>query len=190
MTRSLASPQRRFARRGALGLVAGLCTAALAGAAPGCAGNLDPSLIVGGQGSAGGTGNVSGGGGAAGGTTGTVCDAPTKILKNTSACAQAACHNPNILAGGLDLTTGSLVAKLLDKPSNATANAICASNTKPYLQSNSNPAQGFLIDKLMIAPPIICGSQMPELPPPPLNATDMACVMSWATAVTTGAITQ
>ena len=172
MTRSLARPPGRFGLRSAsvFGIVA---LAAL-----GCAGELDPSLLTGGGGS-GGTGNTSGAGG-----TAAPCDAPTMVFVGGN-CAQIGCHAAAGPAGGLDLASAGVAARLLDKPSATAANPVCAANTTPYLVSGTSPATGFLLDKLKNPPP--CGLQMPELGA--YTADEATCLDSWATALTTGAIT-
>jgi hypothetical protein len=136
--------------------------------AVGCAGSLDPSLISG-----------------TGGTSGVVaCDAPTMVFAST--CSQIGCHASSTPAGGLDLASAGVAGRLFNKPSAGANNAVCASNTTPYLMGGSNPATGFLFDKLKATPP--CGLAMPEIGT--LTATQTTCLNDWATAVTTGAITQ
>jgi hypothetical protein len=132
----------------------------------GCPGELDPALLTG----TGGTGGPM------------VCDGAALMVAK---CTQAGCHGSNGPQAGLDLLTAGVAARLVGKPSNATLNPICASNTKPYLDTGSNPATGFLLDKLMATPP--CGSVMPEIPGP-LGQADLNCMNEWAAAVTTGQI--
>ena len=129
----------------------------------GCPGELDPRLK--------------------GGTGPTVCDGAA--LMQTK-CGMSGCHGVSAPAAGLDLyTTAGLAGRLLGQPGNATLNPVCASNTTPYLVTSSNPAMGFLLDKLMATPP--CGTPMPQVPGP-LPQTDIDCIEEWSTAVTTGQI--
>jgi len=151
----------------------------LAGLA-GCAGELDPSLLPGAGGSSGQAG--SGGGGA------TVCNAPQMVF--AASCAVPGCHSANTPgAAGLDLASAGVVGRLLGQgPStNNAAGALCESVGKPYLMAGSNPATGLLIDK-MDANKVTCGNTMSVLGQ--LNAAQLTCLSAWATAVTTGAITQ
>lgn len=167
---------RGFAVGGALaGAV--LVGAVLAGLS-GCAGELDPSLLQGASGSAG-----SGGGGSA-----AACDAPQMVF--AASCAIPGCHAANPTSGaGLDLGSAGVVARLLGQgPStNAAAGAACASAGKPYLVAGSNPATGLLMDK-MDAAKVTCGSTMSVLAQ--LTPSQLTCLSAWATAVTTGVITQ
>lgn len=144
-------------------LVLGVSSLGLAG----CPGELNPRLLATGTGGTGGP---------------TVCDAPAMMM---SKCGQPGCHSASAPAAGLDLASAGVIARLLDKPSNTTANPVCADNTKPYLQMGTNPATGFMLDKLVNPAP--CGTVMPQLPGP-LNATEMQCFQEWSTAVTTGQI--
>jgi len=80
-----------------------------------------------------------------------------------------------------------VVARLLNQPPNSTdPMALCGSYSGDLLNSGSNPATGLLIDKLASPPP--CGMHMPEIGS--ITSTQASCVQAWATAVTTGVITQ
>ena len=156
-----------------LGAVAGAILAGVIG----CAGDLDPSLIPFGQGGSGG-----GGGGAM------ACDAPKMVF--AASCAIPGCHAANTAGGaGLDLGSAGVAARLLGQgPStNVAAGALCTSAGKPYLVAGSNPPTGLLMDK-MDAAKVTCGSTMSVLGQ--LTASQLTCLSDWATAVTTGAITQ
>jgi hypothetical protein len=171
MKRSLAFSPRCLA-------LCGLLAGALVAASGGCAGNLDPSLIPG------------GGGGTSGqaGSTGSVCDAPAMVF--APSCAQVGCHNASPTGGaGLDLASSGLVGRLLGQgPStNTNAGALCMSAGEPYLKSGSNPAAGLLIDK-MSQDTVTCGTVMPQIGT--VSDTQVSCLKAWATAVTTGVITQ
>jgi hypothetical protein len=82
-----------------------------------------------------------------------------------------------------------VVARLLGQgPSTDSAKqAACESAGKPYLVANSNPATGLLMDKVDSAA-VTCGNSMALLGQ--LDAAEVACLSAWATAVTTGVITQ
>jgi hypothetical protein len=106
-------------------------------------------------------------------------------------CTTVGCHTAGTTTtgGGLDLTASGLVARLLNKgPStNINAGAACTTAGKPYLVPNSSPATGLLLDK-MSQSTTTCGTVMPQIGS--VNGTQMDCLKQWATAVTTGAITQ
>ena len=143
-----------------------------------CAGEIDPSLIPGGLG--------QGGGGGGGGAT--PCDAPKMVF--AASCALPGCHGANSAGGAkLDLASAGVAGRLLGQgPSTDTsAGALCTDAGKPYLVAGSNPATGLLIDKTNSAT-VSCGSSMALLGQ--LTATQVTCLTAWATAVTTGAITQ
>jgi hypothetical protein len=114
-----------------------------------------------------------------------VCDAPTTVIQPN--CGIPGCHGSSAPASGLDLTAAGLVARLLDKKPTSQSQ-MCGSNTTPYLKSGSMPATGLLLDKLTLATPP-CGNQMPG-PGGLGDANKVTCVTDWATAVTTGVITQ
>ena len=142
-----------------------------------CAGNLDPALFASGSDGSGGSPDSGG--------ANPVCDAPTIVL--TPKCGEIGCHDSNgAPASGLDLKSAGVVARLLDKTPDPASSLSCMSNTTPYLRSQSNPATGLLLDKLDPSPP--CGTPMPQIGT--LLPTETSCLQAWATAVTTGAITQ
>jgi hypothetical protein len=136
------------------------------GVLAGCAGDLDPRLR-------------SGGGGGTGGSQ--ICDAPTVMVAK---CGQAGCHSSTSPQTGLDLQSPGVAARLLATPMPG-MNPSCTDDLRTaYLTPNSNPATGFLFQKLMSTPP--CGLKMPELGT--WTMSDDACLQQWATAVTTGQI--
>ena len=157
--------------------LAALALAVAVAGLTGCPGSLDPSL----------TGTGTGG---SGGTSG-VCDAPMMLFQSTdlqTGCgSNAACHGATAKESGLDLVSAGVVARLLDKAPDPTMSVSCPNSTMPYLISNTNPAQGLLLDKLNN--PASCGSPMPY-PVGNLGSAQKACLLQWATAVTTGMITQ
>jgi hypothetical protein len=159
-------------------VLAALALGAASLALYGCPGNLDPSLLSG-------TGGTGGGAG-----SGAICDAPMMVLASTDAqkgCGDnVACHGPGIKQGGLDLVSAGVISRLLDKAPDPTKSVACQSSTKPYLISNTNPAQGLLLDKLSSGS---CGSPMPY-PLGNLPQQQRDCLTQWANAVTTGMITQ
>jgi hypothetical protein len=108
----------------------------------------------------------------------------------TASCSLVGCHSANTAAGaGLDLASAGLVARLVGQgPStNVAAGAVCTSAGKPYLVAGSDPATGLLIDK-MDAAKVTCGTAMPQVGQ--VTASQRACLSAWATAATTGVITQ
>ena len=105
-------------------------------------------------------------------------------------CALPGCHSANTAGGaGLDLASAGVAGRLLGQgPStNTAAGAVCGAVGKPYLVAGSNPATGLLMDK-MDALKVTCGSTMSLLGN--LSSSQLACLSAWATAVTTGVITQ
>jgi hypothetical protein len=157
---------------------AALTLAAASLALYGCPGSIDPALM-----GTGGTGNTGGGSG--------VCDAPTMVLQSTDqlkGCgSDASCHGATLKESGLDLVSPGVIGRLLGKMPDPTTSLSCMSSTMPYLMAGSNPAQGLIIDKLNSTPS--CGLTMPY-PLGNLPAAQRTCLMEWATAVTTGQITQ
>jgi hypothetical protein len=149
-------------------------------AALGCAGDLDPALFPG----AGSAGSSGGGGTNGAGGSSQACDAPTVVF--AMKCNQPGCHASSAPSSGLDLQSAGVVARLLNKTPDPSMSLACAASTEPYLQPQSNPATGLLLDKLNAPPP--CGILMPEIGM--LTPSDVTCLNAWATAVTTGAITQ
>jgi hypothetical protein len=89
----------------------------------------------------------------------------------------------------MDLGSAGVAGRLLGQgPStNVSGGAMCTSAGKPYLVAGSNPATGLLMDK-MDPDKVTCGSTMSVLGQ--LTASQLSCLSSWATALTTGAITQ
>lgn len=171
-----------------LATVAGLLLTA--GALTGCPGSLDPSLM--GEPPATGTGGSNGSGGSpgSGGGSGADCtgDNDPATLVNTQ--CTSVCHNPqveNSLGGGLDMTMdANLKSRLVGVKSPATAmgQSKCSGNSEAYLNANSNPATGLLIDKVTKSTPP-CGVQMPYLAQA-LDATQQQCLIKWATTLTSG----
>ena len=99
-------------------------------------------------------------------------------------CSQAGCHTTTFPQAGLDLQSPGVAARLLAAPM-AGMNPSCTDDLRTaYLTPNSNPATGFLFQKLTSTPP--CGVKMPELGT--WTATDDSCLQEWATALTTGQI--
>ncbi len=141
-----------------------------------CAGEIDPSLIPGSLGQ----------GGSGGGAT--PCDAPKMVF--AASCAIPGCHAASSAGGaGLDLASAGVAGRLLGQgPStNAAAGALCTDAGKPYLVASSNPATGLLMDKIDAAK-VTCGSSMALIGQ--LTSTQVTCLSAWATAVTTGMVTQ
>ena len=168
---------RRLSRTGKLVRCASFLALASAGWL-GCAGTLDPALF--GAGADGGA--PSGTGGTTGGNQ--VCDAPTMVL--APRCGVPGCHGAVAPQAGLDLFTSGLVVRLLGVAPDPDNSVACGTITEPYLAPSSNPASGLMLDKLKAAPP--CGATMPQVGS--LAPSDLTCLNAWATAVTTGVITQ
>jgi hypothetical protein len=92
------------------------------------------------------------------------------------------CHTGTAYAG-LDLTPSSLPG-LLDKAPVGGGSAVaslCTGMGKVYLKSNTNPAEGLLLDKL--GSNSGCGVRMPYMLPA-LPQSDIDCIKSWALMLT------
>ncbi|HVY39117.1 MAG TPA: hypothetical protein VHM31_14325 [Polyangia bacterium] len=170
-----------------LATVAGLLLAA--GALTGCPGSLDPDLM--GQPPSTGSGGTTGTGGSmgTGGGSGTNCtgdnDGATIVTNQCTACHSATAAS--VLGGGLDLTIDANIKSRLvgvKSPNSPTGMSMCNGNGTPYLNANSSPATGLLIDKIQKSTPP-CGSQMPYLLPA-LPSVQQQCLIQWATTLTTG----
>jgi hypothetical protein len=165
---------------GWLGLLGVLATSL---GALGCPGTLDPSLLDGGS-SAGAAGSTGAGGSGAGGSGGT--SSCNQDLAVTTNCASANCHDSITKEAGLDLTPGAgVTARLVGVKSMGGGDSQCGGNTEAYLNANSNPATGLMIDKMTIRNPP-CGSLMPFGAATPLPAATLACLEQWAEAVVMG----
>jgi hypothetical protein len=168
-------PRGRFGKTLLASLFALSGLAALAG----CPGSLDPSL----------TGSGTGGTGNTGGSSG-VCDAPTMVFKSTDTqkgCgAENGCHGAVSKESGLDLVSANVISRLLDKAPDPTTSVACMGTTEVYLKAGSSPPMGLLLDKLNSGS---CGLPMPY-PVGGLPQAQRDCITQWATAVTTGMITQ
>jgi hypothetical protein len=151
-------PRRQFAPTFAL--LVGLSGLALF--TLGCAGDLDPRLKTG-----------------SGGSTGTCDAAPLMMTK----CGQLGCHSNMSPQAGLDLLSAGVATRLKAAPMPG-MNASCTDSLRTaYLGPASNPAMGFLFQKMMPNTPP-CGSPMPQLG----TTADTACLTEWATAVANGTI--
>ena len=174
MTRPLARPPARPSGRLVTRAVLGATALLGLVATVGCPGTLDPSLLGGGSGGSGPPPNV--------------CDAPNMVFATT--CTTVGCHpqGNTMFGAGLDLSPSGVVGRLLNKgPStNTNAGASCTGYGKAYLVPNTNPAQGLLLDKM--DPSISCGTVMPQVGS--VTSAQVTCLNAWATAVTTGVITQ
>ena len=138
-----------------------------------------------------GGGGSGGAGGGAGGSTGAggTCDA-TPIFTLHTCTVVGACHDGAGTAAGFDMLTAGWETPLVGKVSaggGMGSNAsLCGGMGLVYLKPNVIPAEGLFIDKLTKNPPE-CGVAMPNLPPL-LNATEKACVQSWANALVKAAM--
>jgi hypothetical protein len=151
---------------------AALLLAIAAFAVSGCPGELDPDLL-----------NAAGTGGTGGPQ---ICNGAA-FMKGAK-CSMAGCHYMTSPASGLDLYSDGVIQRLLGRPPDPVASMACGQHTTPLLVSGSNPATGLLLDKLKDPSP--CGLAMPYPGIELLPAADIACIQDWATAVTTGMITQ
>ena len=145
--------------------------------------------------------NATGGSNPTGGSTGTGgtssnCtggnDGATVVM---SQCAISGCHDSagaNTVGAGLDMTVNSSIAGRLVgvvSSGNTNANSVCGGNTTPYLDANSNPATGLVIDKIKSSPKCpantdCCGLAMPYPGITPLPAQQQTCLIQWATTLT------
>lgn len=173
---------RSFDRRapGWLGLLGVLATSL---GAMGCPGTLDPSLFDGGT-SAGAAGAIGAGGSGAGGSGGTgSCNQDMAVNVN---CASSLCHDSTTKEAGLDLTPGAgITARLVGVKSTGSGDSQCGGNTEAYLNANTNPATGLLIDKMTLRNPP-CGNLMPFGNANLLPAATLSCLEQWAEAVVMG----
>lgn len=83
-------------------------------------------------------------------------------------CATANCHDRGGRAGGLDLETPGLAARLVNARS-----AMCSGRV---LVDPTSPATGYFIEKLSPSPR--CGGRMP-LGAPALTSGELTCVRAW-----------
>ena len=91
-------------------------------------------------------------------------------------CATANCHDRAGHAGGLDLETPGLAARLLNVRS-----SMCAGRV---LVDPASPAAGYFVEKLSASPR--CGGRMP-LGAPALSAGELTCVRGWLATLTVDA---
>jgi len=116
----------------------------------------------------------------------TVCDlAGVQALFTAKQCTLSGCHDSAGTSAGLNLTANGLADRLLGKGPSATGGvspSMCAGMGKIYLDPGSNPATGFLLDKLN---PNYngCGARMPS-GGSALTTSQMECVRSWALTLT------
>jgi hypothetical protein len=182
--------------RGWLGLAGAIGALILVPTLSGCPGTLDPDVAKlastgSGTGGSHGTGRgATGGATGAGGTTALDCtganDGATIVTMN---CATEFCHSTQGASGcgGLDLTIDSSIASRLVgvmAGTSSTSAQQCMGINKNYLDPNSSPATGLLIDKCTTA--WLCGARMPYYP---LNSkyltdTQQQCLQQWATTLT------
>jgi hypothetical protein len=163
----------------------------------GCPGTLDPSLFQTGSGGSNGTGgsNSTGGSTGTGGSSSNCIGANDPAMIITSQCAVSGCHDTgsaNTFGAGLDLTVNATIASRLvgvTSAGNTSAGSVCGGNSDPYLNANSNPATGLLIDKIKSSPKCTansacCGQPMPSPGIALLPAQQQTCLIEWATTLT------
>ena len=100
----------------------------------------------------------------------TACDAPTQVFQPL--CASAGCHNSNAPAGGLDLLSPNLMARLDGAVSQS---ALCNGS---LLVSRAAPDSSLMIQKLNGT--ATCGVRMP-VAPLTIQQSQVDCVRSWMT---------
>jgi hypothetical protein len=163
------------------------------------------TAFAGGAWGCGGGGNDTGGGGTSGGagttgaagTSGAPCDAmPLFALEDDktnphgrSCTIDGACHDSKGSAANFDMTTAGWQNRLVGKlpAGGGTLASMCkpgAGANTPYLVAGSSPATGLFLEKINANPP--CGVRMPNLGSP-FNATELACVQSWANGLVAAA---
>jgi hypothetical protein len=112
--------------------------------------------------------------------------AAVATIMTTHSCFSNGCHDSSGNAASLNLTPDATLAARLVGVSPPGGGAIfpsvCSGMNKTYLVKGSNPATGLLLEKLGSAPS--CGVRMPYLLTP-LSTSEIACMQSWATTVTT-----
>jgi hypothetical protein len=132
----------------------------------------------------GGSGDTGAGGttGAAG-TAGAPCDAQTEVFSKHFCTTANACHDAAGTAANFEMASADWQTHLVGvfPKGGGTLASMCTGVNMPYLVAGSQPATGLFLEKLTPQKP--CGVQMPNLPPL-LNATELACVQSWANALT------
>jgi hypothetical protein len=175
---------RQSSRRhvpGRMGLVGAVGSIVMAAALSGCPGTLDPALLTGEGGSAGGSsgGGTTGAGGASPCTGAMAGDALV-----TSNCAVSGCHttaDAPISGGGLDLTINATIGSRLVgvvSPGDSTADSVCGGST--YLKAMSNPATGLLIDKIKGTQTCGLGMPYPGGSAFLLPSAKQTCIEQWA----------
>jgi len=107
------------------------------------------------------------------------------VFANHFCTTANACHDANGAAANFDMASTDWQTHLVGVTprGGGTVPSMCEKETMPYLVANSSPATGLFLRKLAIGGGVPCGAQMPNLPPL-LNATEKACVQSWANAIT------
>jgi hypothetical protein len=120
--------------------------------------------------------------------TNTTCNfTQASAIFTAKGCALGGCHDgTSTESGGFDMASSGWETHLKGvNPKGGGTLEVCTPANGPYLVAGSNPATGLFLKKLAASPP--CGVQMPfNMPSAYLTATELACVTSWATSVTTG----
>jgi hypothetical protein len=180
---------RSFHRHGPawFGLVGAVGALVTVSTLSGCPGSLDPALLAGNGGGSGGGGTSGGAGGASamGGSGGTAACANPDMAVTTN-CASATCHDSTTKEAGLDLTPGAgVAARLVGITSSGGGDSVCGGNAEAYLNANSNPPTGLVIDKMTQRNPP-CGSLMPFGNASLLPTATLSCIEQWAEGVISG----
>ncbi len=147
---------------------------------------------AGGSGAEAGTGNVGNAGsgtstaGSGSVATGTPDCVLTIFKKGTGSCAGSVCHDQGSnSAGGLDLSSANVAARLVDQPASHAdvgPTDVCPSGDK--LIDTSNRSASWLLKKLSKSTVGTCGSTMPEVGN--LSSIQLSCLQNWINNVPPG----
>ena len=164
----------------------------------GCAANLaNPQDFADRPNPAGGAGGSSGAAGSGGsGTAGSAGSGPivstpdcvlTLFKTGSGSCSGSVCHDQGVnAAGGLDLASPNVAARLVDQVALHTAvgpTDVCPTGDK--LIDTSNPTESWLLKKLSATGVGMCGSVMPL--GGTLSADQLSCLQDWINSVQPGA---
>jgi len=117
--------------------------------------------------------------------TNTTCNmAQAEAIFSAKACPT--CHDSNGTYAGFKMAPAGWETHLVDvSPTGGQSLEKCTPSDGPYLVKGSNPASGLFIRKLSGMGNLCAGGvQMPQSGVP-LTASELACVTSWATTLTT-----
>ncbi len=129
----------------------------------------DPTPGGGGGGGGAGGGDDTGAGPDGGTAACSATNAPTTVL--AARCTNAACHDADAPAAGLDLASAGVAQRLMGVTST------CANHV---LVVAGNPTSSYLMDKISGAP--ACGTAMPPTGLA-LDTEELGCVQGWITSL-------